>query len=98
MSYLNPDWGGLDFILVPQNPVKMPLNSIKNRNVKPRHATIKEDAGVTPIWKEEITVYRSEAEGLTRPAMGVWSLLIFFTDPGLIELNNLSHKDREEDV
>lgn len=40
----------------------------------------------------------SEAEGLTRPAMGVRSLLIFFTDPGLIELNNLSHKDREEDI
>lgn len=46
----------------------------------------------------ETNVLRHEVEGLTRPAMGVWSLLIFFTDPGLIELNNLSHKDREENI
>lgn len=32
---------------------------------------------------------RTEGEGLTRPAMGVGSLLIFFTKPGLMELSNL---------
>lgn len=32
----------------------------------------------------------SEGRGLTRPAMGVGSLLIFFTRPGLIELSNLA--------
>lgn len=36
----------------------------------------------------------SEGRGLTRPAMGVGSLLIFFTRLGLIELSNLI-KDTE---
>lgn len=31
-----------------------------------------------------------EGRGLTRPAMGVGSLLIFFTRPGLMELSNLT--------
>lgn len=48
--------------------------------------------------KRAETNWRREVEGLTRPAMGVWSLLIFFTDPGLIELNNLSRKEREENI
>lgn len=32
----------------------------------------------------------SEGRGLTRPAIGVGSLLIFFTRPGLMELSNLT--------
>lgn len=50
------------------------------------------------LYEKRKTSLSKEAEGLTSPAMGVWSLLIFFTDPGLIELNNLSHKNREEDI
>lgn len=50
-------------------------------------------------WMQASHLYKKKKKKwLTRPAMGVWSLLIFFTDPGLIELNNLSHKDREEDI
>lgn len=62
----------------------------------------KMDVCITSIsWRRKRAkthVWRREVERLTRPAMGVWSLLIFFTDPGLIELNNLSHNDREENI
>lgn len=35
---------------------------------------------------------------LTRPAIGVGSLLIFFTRPGLMELNNLREETQEEKI
>lgn len=38
----------------------------------------------TEVWRT------SEGRGLTRPAIGVGSLLIFFTRPGLMELSNLT--------
>lgn len=34
---------------------------------------------------------------LTRPAMGVGNLLIFFTKPGLMELSNLREREKESD-
>lgn len=38
---------------------------------------------------------KHKVEGLTKPAMGVGSLLIFFTRPGFMELNNLAKNTKE---
>lgn len=44
------------------------------------------------IQEETVNFYAkvSEGRGLTRPAIGVGSLLIFFTRPGFMELSNLA--------
>lgn len=51
---------------------------------------------LTPTNNDWHQVFEVKQDGLTRPAMGVGSLLIFFTRAGLMELSNLWRNSRHE--
>lgn len=72
---------------------------VANSHLK-RHGLKRRDAGrgEVEVWGKETgsEAGGNHAEGLTRPAMGVGSRLIFFTRAGLMELSSLPGDTAEE--